>query len=313
MSKSSEADIVAQNDALAVAQPTAIIPNAQNLRLLATDMFNSRMFRGVETPAQAVAIIQMGAELGFGPVTSLNIIKIIQGQMTVAARGLLALAQNKANVSWKLLENNDKVCSIRFSRPKWDDMEVTFSLDEARAAGLLRSGGGWEKYPKDMLFARCASRGIRRIAPDAISGLYATEEIQDAAPLTPSGPPIPVVDAEPCPDAVVEPAPAPAPPVTPPPSKKTFWTGMVTLETVNGPKLCKCTDAHHEFGLLGKALGKDVYRAVLEGICPDYHKFDDIPRDMVPEVYETLRLKLGDAEDPSFDPAEFMGDGDGGK
>lgn len=114
-------------------------------------------------------------------------------------------------------------------------------------------------------------------------------------------------------DEKSSPLPAPAQPTSPAPSKKTFWTGMVTLETVNGPKLCKCTDAHHEFGLLGKALGKDVYRAVLEGICPDYHKFDDIPRDMVPEIYETLRLKLGDAEGPSFDPSEFVGDGDRGK
>ena len=183
------------SEELAVSQPTSIIPNASNLRLLATDMFNSKMFRGVDNPAQAVAIIQMGAELGFGPVTSLNIIKIIQGQMTVAARGLLALANNKAGVSWQILESNEKRCAIKFSRPKWDDMEVAFTIDDAKAAGLLRPGGGWDKYPTDMLFARCASRGIRRIAPDAISGLYATEEIQDAAPFHASEP-MPVVDAE---------------------------------------------------------------------------------------------------------------------
>ena len=184
-------------EAIAIAQPqaAAIIPNAQNLRLLATDMFNSKMFRGVETPAQAVAIIQMGAELGFGPVTALNIIKIIQGQMTVATRGLLALAQNKAGVSWQVVESTDKACRIRFSRPKWDDMEVAFTLEDAKAAGLLRAGGGWEKYPKDMLFARCASRGVRRIAPDAISGLYSTEEMQDAVPFNHGGA-APVVDAE---------------------------------------------------------------------------------------------------------------------
>jgi hypothetical protein len=169
-----------------------------------------------------------------------------------------------------------------------------------------------------MLFARCASRGIRRIAPDAISGLYATEEMQDAAPLTPTGPPIPVVEAEvvtpqgPPPAENVGQAAPPPPPASP---KKTFWAGMVTLETVNGPKLCKCTDAHKEFSRLGEALGKDTYRAVLEGVCPDYHKFDDIPRDMVAEVYETLRLKLDGSNEPSFDPDEFALDGEreGGK
>lgn len=180
----------------------AAIPNAQNLRILATDMFNSRMFKGIDTPAQAVAIIQMGNELGFPPVTALNIIKIIQGQMTVAARGLLALAQNKAGVTWETLESSDKVCRMRFSRPKWGSMEISFTLDEARAAGLVRAGGGWDKYPQDMLFARCASRGIRRIAPDAISGLYATEEIQDAAPFQQGGRPAP--SPIPAPDAVID-------------------------------------------------------------------------------------------------------------
>jgi len=232
------------SEELALAQPAAIIPNASNLRLLATDMFNSRMFRGVETPAQAVAIIQMGAELGFGPVTALNIIKIIQGQMTVAARGLLALAQNKAGVSWNVIESDDKRCSIKFSRPKWEDMTISFTLEDARAAGLVRPGGGWDKYPADMLFARCASRGVRRIAPDAISGLYATEEIQDAVPFHGTGEAVVVgegseakegpgqgcqttggfykagIDNEPTP---VSPSPAPAPSPAPPQAPSKFY------------------------------------------------------------------------------------------
>jgi hypothetical protein len=34
---------------------------------------------------------------------------------------------------------------------------------------------------------------------------------------------------------------------------------------------------------------------------------------MVAEVYETLRLKLDNANEPSFDPDEFALDGDRGK
>jgi hypothetical protein len=179
------------SEEIIVAQQTAVIPNAQNLRLLAADMFNSRMFKGVDNTAQAVAIIQFGSELGLGPVTALTQIKIIQGQMAMSARSMLGLAQNKAGVSWKVKESTEKRCVIVFSRPKWEDMEVAFTIEEARAAGLLRSGSGWEKYPQDMLFARAASRGMRRIAPDAISGLYSIEEMQDAVPFKQNGPQMP--------------------------------------------------------------------------------------------------------------------------
>ena len=45
------------------------------------------------------------------------------------------------------------------------------ALEEAKKAGLVRSGGAWEHYPSDMLFARALTRGARRFAPDAFLGM----------------------------------------------------------------------------------------------------------------------------------------------
>lgn len=296
------------SDELATIQPAAvatIVPNAQNLRILSTDLFNSRMFRGVESPAQAVAIIQMGSELGFGPVTALNVIKIIQGQMTVAARGLLALAQNKAGVTWKLIRSDDDACVILFSRPKWEDMEATFTYEEAKAAGLVRAGGGWDKYRKDMLFARCASRGIRRIAPDAISGLYATEEIQDSTPFKnhtepttggqgdrPSGEQ----------HAGSQPAPAPAPSFTRTPDgqdEDIIDAEEVPPDEPDAPEPVFCltksdgsivkatrTEAKKMVSNIIKVVGEKNYRETIGSL--GYEHFDDIPGERVPDVYATL-------------------------
>lgn len=168
---------------LAVRKPDAIIspiPDAKNVRLLAADLFNSRLFRGVESIPHAIAAIQCGAELGVPPVASLNQIKIIKGQLTLSARLLLALAMKKADVKWKVIESTDKRCEIVFSRPGWSEVTAIFTIEEAKQAGLVKPDSGWANYPQDMLFARCSSRGVRRIAPDATMGLYTTEEIQDA-------------------------------------------------------------------------------------------------------------------------------------
>jgi len=170
-----------KNDALAARIPDEVMrPAVPNLRLLATDLFNSKFFRGIESIPQALAVIQLGSELGIPPISALNMIKPIKGQLTIAARGIMALAAAKCHVTWEIIESTDKRCEIIFHRPGWKDQSSVFTIEEARAAGLVKADSGWANYPKDMLFARCGSRGARRIAPDSTSGLYSTEEIQDA-------------------------------------------------------------------------------------------------------------------------------------
>ena len=72
--------------------------------------------------------------------------------------------------------------------------EVAFTIEEAKAAGLLnkKSGSGpssWEKNPGSMLRARCVSKAIRMICPQLIAGFYAPEELggdDTATPATPT-------------------------------------------------------------------------------------------------------------------------------
>jgi len=49
----------------------------------------------------------------------------------------------------------------------------------AKAAGLVRDGSGWSKYPEDMLRSRVVSRAVRSVYPACILGHYAVEEVQD--------------------------------------------------------------------------------------------------------------------------------------
>jgi hypothetical protein len=184
-------------------QETAVaIPSAQNLRMLAQDFVNSGLFPLIKSVPEAIAKIQAGQELGIPPIASLNTMTVINSRLTLDAKLLLALAQKRAGVSWKILQETDEICEMEFSRPGFSPITVSFETKEAQVAGLLGKAN-WKNYKKDMLFARCSSRGVRRIAPDAVLGLYSTEEMMDAIPLgqakvaTPLAPPPSVVAPEP--------------------------------------------------------------------------------------------------------------------
>ncbi len=169
-----------KQDALAKRPETAVaLPSAQNLRMLAQDFVNSGVFPLVKSVPEAITKIQAGYELGVPPVASLNTMTVINGRLTMDAKLLLAIAHKRAEVSWKVLQETDDICEMEFSRPGFSPIVVSFTAQEAQTAGLLTKAN-WKNYRRDMLFARCGSRGVRRIAPDAVLGLYGTEEMRDA-------------------------------------------------------------------------------------------------------------------------------------
>ena len=55
---------------------------------------------------------------------------------------------------------------------------LTYTIEEARAAGLVQAGSNWTKGPADMLVARASSKLARIVCPEVTFGLYAPEEIE---------------------------------------------------------------------------------------------------------------------------------------
>src|SRR4029077_17919561 len=62
-------------------------------------------------------------------------------------------------------------------RDTGEAMTVTWTIEQAKRAGLVRDGSGWMKYPEDMLVARATGTIGRRLFEDVILGLYAPEEM----------------------------------------------------------------------------------------------------------------------------------------
>lgn len=169
--------------ALATSGPGVTVTTLEDLQRLAKMMVASGFFEDAADLARACVIIQAGQELGVPPVAALRGISIIRGKLVPEANLTLALARQRTGLEYETVEHTDEVCRIRWSRAGKTLGETAFTLADARKAGLLRPGSGWERYPSDMLWARASSRGVRRYAPDATLGsVYAPGELDDPAP-----------------------------------------------------------------------------------------------------------------------------------
>jgi hypothetical protein len=146
------------------------------LSQVAAKLYKSGLYPQTGGAEGAFAIVQYGAELGVGPMMSLQNIDLIKGKPAANSQLMLALALARG-VKMKVTKETVTGCTIQFKR---GDIEYTATFDEedARAAGLVGKDN-WKRFPKDMYYWRAVTRGVRRVAPEAVMGLYTVEELTD--------------------------------------------------------------------------------------------------------------------------------------
>ena len=72
----------------------------------------------------------------------------------------------------------DAVVRGEFSHPQAGSVEIDWTIERAKAAGLANRGP-WKSYPRAMLRARCISEGVRSTFPGIAVGVYTAEETAD--------------------------------------------------------------------------------------------------------------------------------------
>lgn len=168
---------------------------------------------------QAMAIVQTGRELGLQPFQSLRSMNFINGRLTMSVQLQLALAKQggvETPEGW-LVEAPDS-CTVTLKREK-NVVTCTYTMEDAKKAGLTRAGGNYEKYGRQMLRWRAIGDALRLIAPDLVMGLLSPEEAATIDPLpsapivteATSAPVSPSSGAAPEGAGVTTPAPAPHP------------------------------------------------------------------------------------------------------
>lgn len=143
----------------------------------------------ISEPEQVIVIVQHGRELGLTPHVALNNIHIIAGKPVVSSSMLGALLK-RAGVEWRITqdfvaEEEDRVTSyIFYWKSKITDkvMEAEHSITwkQMTLAGYT-SKHNWNKYPKEMMRARCLSSGVRALFPEILMGFHSDLEINDVA------------------------------------------------------------------------------------------------------------------------------------
>lgn len=134
----------------------------------------SGMFLDTKSAAQAIVKIQAGQEIGIPPFAAMTGIHIIQGKPTIGAGIMASRVKGSGKYDYSIIEQTDKICSIDFYQGNIKIGNSTFTIDDAKKAGTKNL----EKFPRNMLFARAMSNGVKWFTPDIFSGpVYVPEEM----------------------------------------------------------------------------------------------------------------------------------------
>lgn len=156
-----------------------IINSYDDLESTAKAMVASGYFSDSAKTSQAIVKIMAGREVGIGPFTSMNGIHIIQGKPAFGANIMAAKVKASGKYNYRVIEHNDKVCSIDFYElfnGKWEKAgNSIFTAEDAKKAGTKNM----DKYARNMLFARAMSNGVKWYCPDVMNGntVYTPEEL----------------------------------------------------------------------------------------------------------------------------------------
>jgi len=138
-------------------------------------MVESGFFTDVRQIAQAVVKIQAGSEMGIKPFAAMTGIHIIQGKPTIGANLLAACVKRSGRYDYRIAQLDEKVCEIIFYDKKEEIGRSLFTIEDARKAGTKNL----DKFPRNMLFARSMSNGVKWFCPDALgdSPIYTPDEL----------------------------------------------------------------------------------------------------------------------------------------
>ena len=149
--------------------------NTTDIMNISKAFYESGMFTDIKSVAQAMVKISAGQEIGIPPFASMTGIHIIQGKPTLGAGLIASRLKGSGKYDYRVVEASEKVCSIDFYQGNTKIGNSTFTIEDARKA-LTKN---IDKFPKNMLFARAISNGVKWYCPDIFSGpVYVPEEMQ---------------------------------------------------------------------------------------------------------------------------------------
>lgn len=171
--------------------------------MMAKAVADSGLF-GIRNEAQAFALMCVAQADGIPPIKAVQQYHIIDNKPALKSEAMLARFQAAGGkIRWT--ERTAQRVSLWLSHPQAGELEVSWDMDRAKAAGLAGKNQ-WKAYPMQMMGARCISEGIRALYPACLGGCYTPEEVRDFGNDEPHPGPAPAPQPHP------KPAESPKPP-----------------------------------------------------------------------------------------------------
>lgn len=168
-------------------KPSPIVPTSfDEVQRMAQMVVAAGMFKATDKNqalAQATMALMQGLEIGISPMQASTGITVINGRMCIWGSLVPALIWKAGHKIEEWLENEDSEQMTAHCRITRSDNNVevarSFSLKDAKAAGLLDKPGPWKQYRKRMLQMRARGFAANDGVPDVLRGMYTVEEMQD--------------------------------------------------------------------------------------------------------------------------------------
>lgn len=159
------------------------------VKSLSVDFAKSGIF-ATKNADQAFALMMLCHADGINPVQAMRRFHLIPNrdgsiQITMRAEAMLADFQAHGGMC-RWIQTDEEVCIAEFShketQPEPLRIEKKLQTYKNNGTAVGREGylkENWKKTPDAMLRARAISAGIRAVLPGVVTGIYATEEMDD--------------------------------------------------------------------------------------------------------------------------------------
>jgi hypothetical protein len=146
-------------------------------KLIADTEMVPKDYRG--KPGNVLVAVQMGAEIGLAPMQAIQNIAVINGRPSLWGDAVLALVTASPECSDIVEVDDGNVATCTIKRRGKSDVVRSFSMSDAKLAGLAGKAGPWTQYPARMRQMRARSFAVRDAFPHLLKGISIAEEAMD--------------------------------------------------------------------------------------------------------------------------------------
>ncbi|MCM1513314.1 MAG: recombinase RecT [Oxalobacter formigenes] len=133
-------------------------------------------------PGNILVAMQWGMEIGLQPLQAMQNIAVINGRPSIWGDAALAIVKGSGLLESITEEPTDEGCTCTIKRKGEEPVARSFTVADAKKAGLLNKQGPWTNYPKRMMQMRARAFALRDVFPDVLRGVGIAEEVRDIPP-----------------------------------------------------------------------------------------------------------------------------------